>query len=53
MTKKIRVQCPVCGYKMPISYDEKANCSGVFIACKGRNCANIFEVKIINGKQIK
>lgn len=53
MNKKIKVQCPVCGYKMPVSYDGKANCEGVFTACKGRNCTVIFEIKIINGKQIK
>ena len=53
VNKKIKVQCPVCGYKMPVSYDKNANCSGVFTACKGRNCTAIFETKIINGKQIK
>lgn len=53
VNKKIKVQCPVCGYKMPVSYDGKANCEGVFTACKGRNCTVIFEIKIINGKQIK
>ncbi len=51
--KLIKVQCPCCGYKMPVSYNEKANCAGVYVSCKGRNCTNIFEVKIINGKQVK
>lgn len=51
--KKKKVQCPECDYKMPIFYNEKANCEGVFTACKGRNCTAIFEIKIINGEQIK
>jgi len=53
MNKKIKVQCPVCGYRMPVFYDEKANCEGAFITCKGRNCRTTFEIKIHNGKQIK
>lgn len=48
-----RVECPECEYKMPVFYDETANCSGVMISCKGRNCHAFFEVKIKNGKQIK
>ncbi len=36
---------------MPIVYDEsKANCSGVYVKCKGKNCKKTFEVKIKNGK---
>lgn len=48
-----RVQCPVCGYKMPVSYGEEAECKGVMVPCKGRNCHVVFELKIKNGKQIK
>lgn len=48
-----RVECPDCGYKMPIFFTDKADCNGVMISCKGRNCHSVFEVKIKYGKQIK
>lgn len=48
-----RVKCPHCGYSMPISYSEKAACSGITAKCKGRNCGKEFEIKIKEGKQIK
>ncbi|WP_373102596.1 hypothetical protein [Blautia obeum] len=48
-----RVQCPECGYTMPIFFKESAECKGVMVACKGRNCHAFFEVKLKNGKQIK
>lgn len=51
--KEIQVKCPVCGYVMPLRYRPDAQCSGIFVACKGRNCRNIFEVKVRNGQQIK
>lgn len=49
----IRVRCPVCGYQMPISYTKEAECEGVMISCKGRNCHAVFELKIKDGKQIR
>ncbi len=51
--QSLRVECPKCGYKMPIYYDETAECKGVTISCKGRNCHHVFEIKIEHGKQIK
>lgn len=48
-----RVECPYCGYSMPIFYIEKSACHGVTIQCKGRNCGKKFEIKIKNGEQIK
>lgn len=47
------VECPDCNYKMPIFFSDKAECTGVMVSCKGRNCHSIFEVKIKHGKQIK
>lgn len=41
-----RVECPECGYLMPIEYDESASCHGVFVRCKGRGCGCIFEIII-------
>lgn len=51
MSKKVR--CPHCGYSMPILYVEQADCHGVIVKCKGRNCGKEFEVKIKRGEQIK
>lgn len=41
-----KVKCPYCGYEMPIAYDEKAVCRGIFVKCKGKNCKKEFEIKI-------
>ena len=49
----IQVVCPECGYKMPLFYSSEAECKGVQVACKGRKCSCIFEVKIKDGQQIK
>lgn len=48
----LNIICPLCNYKMPISYskDSEANC--IFVRCKGRTCKQIFEIKIKNGKQV-
>ena len=51
--RTIRVRCPVCGYIEPISYTDEAECNGVMVPCKGRNCHAVFELKIRNGKQIR
>lgn len=48
-----RVECPYCGYSMPVFFVEKSACHGVTIQCKGRNCGKKFEIKIKNGEQIK
>lgn len=53
MKNTVRVECPVCGYKMPVSYTGEAECKGVMVVCKGRNCHAVFELKIEKGKQIK
>lgn len=50
--RMIRARCPICGYKMPVSYGEGAECKGVTVPCKGRGCHAVFELKIKNGKQI-
>ena len=44
MQKKI--ECPYCGYRMPIFYNEEAQCRGLTVRCKGRNCKKEFEIKI-------
>lgn len=41
-----KVKCPYCGYVMPITYRETAECRGVFARCKGRNCKKLFEIKL-------
>ena len=47
--KKIR--CPFCGYEMPLFYGGKAESRGIFAKCKGRNCKQLFEIRI--GKEGK
>jgi hypothetical protein len=38
---------------MPEQYGRRADCSGVFVRCKGRDCKREFEIVIKDGKQIK
>jgi len=38
---------------MPERYDQKADCFGVFVKCKGKNCKREFEIVVKNGKQVK
>lgn len=40
-----------CGYRMPLEYADDAECNGVFIKCKGRNCTYVFELNIKKGQQ--
>lgn len=46
------IECPYCGYRMPITFSKEAKCKGVFVKCKGKKCKKIFEIKI-NSKQVK
>ena len=41
-----QVRCPHCGYRMPVWYAEWANCIGVFVTCKNKNCKKQFEIKV-------
>lgn len=41
-----QIECPYCGYAMPVWQTEKSLCEGLFIRCKGRKCKKIFEIKI-------
>lgn len=47
-----RAKCPDCDYQMPIYFGVDANCCGVMVPCKGRNCHTLFELKIKEGNQI-
>ena len=51
--KPMQVKCPQCGYRMPIFYEDDAECKRITVACKGRKCGKIFEIRIVDGKQIK
>ena len=48
-----KVECPYCGYMMPIFYDKTAHSDGVTVTCKGRKCHAVFTIKIISGEQVK
>ena len=41
-----KIKCPFCGYEMPIFYNEKTVCIGVFVRCKARHCKKTFEIKM-------
>ena len=41
-----KIECPYCGYKMPIFYTKEAKCKGIWVKCKGKNCKKEFEIKI-------
>lgn len=41
-----KVQCPFCGYEMPIFYKKTSVSEGVFAICKGRNCKRKFKIRI-------
>lgn len=41
-----KVQCPYCGYKMPIYCNRDSESHGLWVVCKGRNCKRRFEIKI-------
>lgn len=42
-----KVKCPHCGYEMPITKTKDAEAKGLFVKCKGRNCKQEFEIRII------
>ena len=42
-----KIECPYCGYKMPIEKDQSAESHGLWVKCKGRNCGKVFEIKVI------
>lgn len=47
-SEKRRIQCPFCGYWMPVYYyDEKSvpEKTGLFIRCKRQECRKEFELK--------
>lgn len=48
-----KIKCPYCGYTMPVRFNDTSFSKGVFIKCKGKNCKQVFEIKIIKGKQVK
>ena len=50
MNARKKIVCPNCGYKMPIEHDVNANCKGIWVKCKGRNCGKTFEIKINTDK---
>lgn len=50
---KIRITCPYCGYKMPISCDSTSSSHGLYVRCKGSHCKREFEVVVKNGTQYK
>lgn len=48
MTGFKKIICPYCGYQMPVMYLPEAQAKGIYVRCKGRNCKQLFEIKIPN-----
>ena len=47
MEEPIRqVNCPYCGYRMPVWKTRAASCRGVWLRCKNKTCKKEFELKI-------
>lgn len=46
-----KVICKHCGYEMPIFILPGAECQGITVRCKNRNCKKEFEVKVKEGIQ--
>lgn len=44
--EKRKIECPFCGYKMPILADNAAEAKGIYVRCKARHCKKEFEIKI-------
>lgn len=47
-----KVKCPHCGYEMPVWYRPDAECQGIQLKCKNRECRKEFDVVIEKGKQL-
>lgn len=46
--EKRRIQCPFCGYRMPVYYfdrEEIPERTGFYMRCKRQNCRKEFELK--------
>ena len=41
-----KVICPHCGYQMPVFYTPESMCKLIYVRCKGRNCKQLFEIKL-------
>ena len=45
------VQCPYCGYLLPLIYTKDTTVSGLLVSCKGRQCKRNFVLNIKKGRQ--
>lgn len=43
---KKKVKCSYCGHPVNVFYVPGATCRGVFLRCKNKECAKIFELKL-------
>lgn len=44
--EKQKVRCPYCGYPVNAFRARDAECKGIFMKCKNRECKKVFEVRI-------
>lgn len=45
------VECPYCGYLLPMLYNKDTNVNNLLITCKGRQCKKSFVLNIKHGIQ--
>ena len=41
-----RVQCPYCGYLLPVWWEDTAIAEGIWVRCKGKHCKKLIEIKL-------
>nr|DAZ76080.1 MAG TPA: cysteine-rich protein [Caudoviricetes sp.] len=46
MTPKKKAKCPYCGHPVNVFYKTDAVCRGIFLRCKNKECAKIFELRM-------
>ena len=44
--KMKKIECPYCGYKMPVWAEKNAKTSGIWVKCKNKKCSKEFEIKL-------
>jgi transcription elongation factor Elf1 len=44
--EKQKVRCPYCGHPVNAFRTQDAECKGIFMKCKNRECKKVFEVRI-------
>ena len=41
-----KIRCPHCGHPINVFKSKDANCQGIFLKCKNKECRKEFELRI-------